>query len=74
LKHIYDLSSSVLKGGLDSLTYSVLFNLAYLAQNSSSQEKILKEINDVLGKNDSIALEDLDKMFYLRAFIKETFR
>ena len=49
----------------------VLYNLA---KNPDVQEKLYKEIKQVLPNNEPITPEILSKLPYVKAVVKETFR
>jgi cytochrome P450 len=49
----------------------VLYNLA---KNPDVQEKLYKEIKQVLPNNEPITPEILSKLPYIKAVVKETFR
>ncbi len=57
-------------------TPTMLFNLYCLATNPEVQAKVYDEVVRVAGKNhsDMITQEHINKMPYMKAFIKETFR
>jgi len=76
LKDVAVICLSLFSDGLSTTTPTVLFCLYCLATNPKIQEKARKEIDNVVGadKYRPLTAEDLGKMPYLRAFIKETFR
>ena len=49
----------------------VMYNLA---KNPDVQEKLYKEIKQVLPNNEPITPEILSKLTYVKAVVKETFR
>ncbi|KAI5678310.1 hypothetical protein M9H77_09260 [Catharanthus roseus] len=65
----------IIAGGTDT-TYLLLYLImAELLRNKDVMTKLQKEVREVLGKNsDVITDEDLQKMQYLNAVIKETLR
>ena len=67
---------SLFSDGLSTTTPTILFNLYALATNPEVQEKVFKEIESVVGKGGEkdISQEHINKMVYLKAFVKETFR
>lgn len=64
-----------ISGGINTVSNSLSFILFHLANNPDVQEKLFKEIKTVLGSQDSqITGQHLNKMTYLKACIKESFR
>ncbi|KAI5678316.1 hypothetical protein M9H77_09266 [Catharanthus roseus] len=64
----------VIGGGTDT-TYLLLYStMAELLRNKDVMTKLQKEVSEVLGRKSDISDEDLQKMQYLRAVIKETLR
>ncbi|KYN08578.1 PREDICTED: cytochrome P450 4c3-like [Cyphomyrmex costatus] len=59
--------------GHDTLSTSISWALYALGRHPKYQEKILKEYNDVLG-TDEITLENIQKLTWLDACIKEQWR
>jgi cytochrome P450 len=76
LKDITVICLSVLTDGLSTTTPSTLFCLYALATDKRIQDKVYKEIVQVIGDDPSkpITVQDINKMPYLKAFVKETFR
>ena len=67
---------SLFSDGLSTTTPTILFNLYALATNPEVQDKVYREIESVVGKGGEkdISQEHINKMVYLKAFVKETFR
>jgi cytochrome P450 len=65
---------SLFSDGLSTTTPTILFNLYCLATNPEAQDKVRQEILDVVGDERDITEEHINKMAYMKAFIKETFR
>ncbi|XP_078680492.1 putative cytochrome P450 CYP44 [Branchiostoma floridae x Branchiostoma belcheri] len=61
-------------GGVDSTGNTMAFNLYFLAKNPSAQQKLYEEITEVVPPGQPIDDRVLNKMHYLRAVVKETFR
>ena len=74
MKDITVISLSLFADGLSTTTPTVLFNLYALASNPSVQDKVIDEINKIVGKDEFVTQEHINKMPYMKAFIKETFR
>ena len=64
-----------ISGGINTVSNSLSFILFHLAANPAVQEKLFDEISRVLGTNDQpITGQHLNKMTYLKACVKESFR
>ncbi|CAN4088025.1 unnamed protein product [Withania somnifera] len=65
----------ILAGGTDT-TYTVLeWAMTELLRHSSAMNKLQNEAREIAkGKNEIVSEDDLDKMHYLKAVIKETLR
>ncbi|KAE8689828.1 adenosine deaminase-like protein-like isoform X1 [Hibiscus syriacus] len=68
------LCSEVISAGTDTSATTVEWAMLHLVTNQAIQEKLYQEIIDCVGKNGEIKEEDVEKMTYLEAVIKETFR
>ncbi|KAG8306072.1 hypothetical protein J6590_055977 [Homalodisca vitripennis] len=53
---------------------TVLHNLYCLATNPAVQERAYQEVQSVVGMTDDITSAHLDKLNYIKAIVKETFR
>ncbi|KAL4367691.1 hypothetical protein GQ457_05G034190 [Hibiscus cannabinus] len=68
------LCSEVISAGTDTSATTVEWAMLHLVMEQGLQEKLYQEIVDCVGKNGDIKEEDVEKMTYLEAVIKETFR
>ncbi|KAK8524346.1 hypothetical protein V6N13_015373 [Hibiscus sabdariffa] len=68
------LCSEVISAGTDTSATTVEWAMLHLVMNQEIQEKLYQEIVGIVGKNGDIREEDVEKMPYLDAVIKETFR
>ncbi|XVE51142.1 hypothetical protein DITRI_Ditri02bG0015400 [Diplodiscus trichospermus] len=68
------LCSEVISAGTDTSATTVEWAMLHLVMNQEIQEKLYQEIVDCVGKDGDIKEEDIEKMPYLDAVIKETFR
>eukprot|EP00095_Tigriopus_kingsejongensis_P008076 maker-scaffold1264_size52097-snap-gene-0.11 protein:Tk08076 transcript:maker-scaffold1264_size52097-snap-gene-0.11-mRNA-1 annotation:"cytochrome p450 cyp44" len=74
LKDVTVICLSLFSDGLSTTTPTLLFNLYALANNKAVQELVYQEICNVMGMDDTITVEHINRMVYLKAFVKETFR
>ena len=64
-----------ISGGINTVSNSLSFIILHLANNRDVQIKLFEEIKSVLNSNDEqITAQHLNKMNYLKACIKESFR
>ncbi|KAL0328789.1 UNVERIFIED_CONTAM: cytochrome [Sesamum calycinum] len=68
------LCSEAINAGTDTSATALEWALLHLVQDQEIQEKLYKEIVGCVGKNGVIAESDVEKMPYLGAIVKETFR
>lgn len=68
------LCSEAINAGTDTSATTLEWALLHLVQNQEIQEKLYKEIVSVVGKNGEVTENDVEKMPYLGAIVKETFR
>ncbi|KAK8546755.1 hypothetical protein V6N13_093798 [Hibiscus sabdariffa] len=68
------LCSEVISAGTDTSATTVEWAMLHLVMDQGLQEKLYQEIIDCVGMNGDIKEEDVEKMTYLEAVIKETFR
>ena len=54
--------------------YALSFVLYNLSRNPEKQEVLAQEIRSVLGDRTSVRSDDFEKLRYLKAVIKESFR
>uniref|UniRef100_M0ZPQ1 Cytochrome P450 n=1 Tax=Solanum tuberosum TaxID=4113 RepID=M0ZPQ1_SOLTU len=71
---IITLVSETIGAGTDTSATALEWALLQLVMNQEIQEKLYKEIVDCVGKNGSISESDVEKLPYLGAIVKETFR
>lgn len=76
LKDVAIISLSLLLDGLSTTSPTVLFCLYALAIDNRVQQNVYDEVTRVVGNDPSspINAEHINKMPYLKAFVKETFR
>ncbi|KAJ6925542.1 cytochrome P450 77A1-like [Populus alba x Populus x berolinensis] len=68
------LCSEVISAGTDTSATTIEWALLNLVQNQEIQEKLYQEIIGCVGKHGVVKEEDTEKMPYLGAIVKETFR
>lgn len=73
-EEIVTLCSEVISAGTDTSATTVEWALLHLVLNQEIQEKLYKEIVACVGKDRLVEEEDLEKMVYLDAVVKETLR
>ncbi|PSN46858.1 putative cytochrome P450 301a1 [Blattella germanica] len=74
-KTAYILALDLILVGIDTISMAVCSILYQLATRPEEQEKIHKELLQVLPSADTpLTSKQLDQMHYLRAFVKEVFR
>ncbi|KAJ4703169.1 Cytochrome P450, partial [Melia azedarach] len=73
-QEIVTLCSEVISAGTDTSATTVEWALLHLVLNQEIQEKLYKEIVASVGKNGVVKEEDVEKMVYLDAVVRETFR
>lgn len=73
-EELVTLCSEAINAGTDTSATAVEWALLHLATNQEIQEKLYKEIVEFVGKDGAITENDVDKMPYLGAVVKETFR
>ena len=76
LKDVTTICLSALLDGLSTTTPSTLFCLYCLAVDQRVQSKVYNELVLVMGDNpdEPVKPEHINKLTYLKAFVKETFR
>nr|AHL88996.1 cytochrome p450 3049D1 [Brachionus koreanus] len=74
LEIIIDDVLSILNGGQETTANAILFCLLELHQHKPLLEKLLSEIENVLGQRNQIETNDLPKLEYLDCVFKETLR
>ncbi|EXB93488.1 Cytochrome P450 77A3 [Morus notabilis] len=68
------LCSEAINGGTDTTATAVEWAMFNLVKNQKIQETIYKEIVETVGENGVVTENDVEKMTYLGAVVKETFR
>lgn len=68
------LCSEAINAGTDTSATTLEWALLHLVLNQEIQEKLYKEIVGCVGKNGVVSESDVEKMPYLGAIVKETFR
>ncbi|KAL5996110.1 hypothetical protein ACLOJK_026183 [Asimina triloba] len=71
---IVTLCSEFMTGGTDTTSTAMDWIFANLVKNQDKQEKLVEDIERVVGKDGEIKEEDLQKMRYLKAVILEGLR
>ena len=74
LKDVTIICLSLFSDGLSTTTPTMLFNLYELARNPEAQTIIYDEIVSLAGKTGDLTADHINKMVYIKAFVKETFR
>lgn len=81
-QYLRDIILNFMLAGKDSTANTLSWFFYLLCKNPSIEEKIVKEVNEVIGEDEctidefmaSITDEKLDKMHYLHATLTETLR
>ncbi|XP_057536735.1 cytochrome P450 77A3 [Amaranthus tricolor] len=73
-EELVTLCSEVINAGTDTSANVLEWALLHLVMNQNLQHKLYEEIVEVIGKKGEVCEEDLEKMAYLNAIIKETMR
>ncbi|BBN04292.1 protein MpCYP829-like24 [Marchantia polymorpha subsp. ruderalis] len=60
--------------GIDTISSTLMFVMAELMRNPEVKEKLLKELDEVVGRERVVEESDLVNLKYLKMVIKETFR
>lgn len=74
VEELVTLCSEVINAGTDTSATIIEWILLHLVLDQKVQQKLYEEIVNVVGKNGEVTEEDLEKMPYLNAIIKETLR
>ncbi|KAJ0458973.1 putative cytochrome P450 [Helianthus annuus] len=72
--HIKAMLMDVLVAGTDTSAAIVVWAMTLLIRNPVVMQKAQEEVRNVKGKNGKISEDDLPKLAYLKAIIKETMR
>ncbi|OVA11507.1 Cytochrome P450 [Macleaya cordata] len=73
-EELVTLCSEVMNAGTDTSATTLEWALLHLVMNQEIQTKLYEEIVESVGKEGMISEEDVEKMSYLGAIVKETFR
>ncbi|CAL4197513.1 unnamed protein product, partial [Meganyctiphanes norvegica] len=73
-KDVMTITLSLFSDGLSTTAPTFLGNMHCLALNPDIQEKVYEEIQNNVKINGPITVQILNKMHYLKAFVKEVFR
>lgn len=65
---------SLISDGLSTVPSSLQYNIYCLAKNPKVQQRLYDEIKQNIPEHGPIKVEDLNKLSYLKAVVKETFR
>ena len=63
-----------LAGGIDTTYITIDWAMSELIKNPKHMKKLQEEVRGIVKLGDMVRSEDLDKMSYLKAVIKETLR
>ncbi|XP_024973424.1 cytochrome P450 71A1-like isoform X4 [Cynara cardunculus var. scolymus] len=72
--HIKAVLKNILFGGTDTSAATVVWAMTLLIKNHESLKKVQQEVRNVIGKKGKVQEDDLQKLYYLKAVIKETLR
>ncbi|KAL5730859.1 hypothetical protein ACHQM5_003646 [Ranunculus cassubicifolius] len=73
-EELVTLVSEVMNAGTDTSATAVEWALLHLVLDQKIQQKLYEEIVECVGENGSVNEENVEKMTYLGAVVKETFR
>ncbi|XP_052180837.1 cytochrome P450 77A2-like [Diospyros lotus] len=73
-EELVTLCSEAINAGTDTSATTVEWALLHLVLDQEIQDKLYKEIVACVGKDGTVTEEDVEKMPYLGAVVKETFR
>lgn len=73
-EELVTLVSEIINAGTDTSATAVEWALLRLITEQEIQDKLYKEIVEAVGKNGVVTENDVEKMSYLGAVVKETFR
>ncbi|XP_042002724.1 cytochrome P450 71A9-like [Salvia splendens] len=74
LNHIKAVLVDILMGGSDTVENAIVWTMTWLMKKPLVMKKLQEEIRRLGGKKDMIDNQDIEKLPYLRAVIKEAFR
>lgn len=73
-EELVTLCSEIINAGTDTSATAAEWALFHLVTDHSVQERLYKEIVETVGKDGVVLESDVEKMAYLGAVVKETFR
>ncbi|XP_076902074.1 6,7,8-trihydroxycoumarin synthase-like [Bidens hawaiensis] len=73
-EHIKALLMNVFVAGTDTSAATVVWSMTLLIKNPNAMKKAQEEVRNVIGKKGKIDEEDLSKLVYLKAVVKEIMR
>ncbi|XP_076039670.1 putative cytochrome P450 CYP44 [Oratosquilla oratoria] len=73
-KDVIAIALSLFTDSLSTTVPTLLGNLLCLALNPESQERLYKEVISVVDPDGPMTIQHLNKLHYVKAFVKETFR
>lgn len=74
LEEVNGVAIDIVTGGVDTTSNSLLWMLYHLGRLPHIQEKLSQEIDMVVGKDENITADNLAKLSYLKACLKESMR
>jgi cytochrome P450 len=74
LEDILSLTSDFIMAGVDTTSTVLHFILYELGKNQDIQNRLVEEINSVLGPNEGVTNEKLESLQFLKAVVKESLR
>ncbi|KAL3825580.1 hypothetical protein ACJIZ3_021609 [Penstemon smallii] len=72
--HIKAVLMDILVAGTDTAAATIIWTMTALVKNPNSMKKLQKEIRDLIGEKGKVTEDDLPKLSYLKAVIKESLR
>ncbi|GJS18455.1 cytochrome P450 71A1-like protein [Tanacetum coccineum] len=72
--HIKDVLMNILLGGTNTSVATVVWAMVLLMKNPKSLKKLQQKVRNVIGNKGKVHKDDLDKLKYLKAVIKEPLR
>ncbi|KVH98471.1 cytochrome P450 71A1-like [Cynara cardunculus var. scolymus] len=72
--HIKAVLMNILFGGTETSASAVVWAMTLLIKNPKSLKKAQQEVRNVMGNKGKVQEDDLQKLYYLKAVIKETLR
>ncbi|KAL8149915.1 hypothetical protein AgCh_006791 [Apium graveolens] len=74
LNHVKAIITDVLVAGSDTSAAAVVWAMTLLMKNPSEMKKVQQEIRDLTGKKGFVDENDVQKLVYLKAVVKEAMR